>query len=192
MNDSPELAEASEPTYRDHLRWKLQDISYRTTIRWRQFCDWLKWVGHVEGNLEQHARRELEIAGLFDKDSDYGGMVGAAVMQMMQGFSEEGHSGFSAGMTSSIFNKVSRFEPLTPLTGNDDEWGGDHMDGDTLQNKRCSHVFKKISTGLAYDINGKIFREPDGSIYTGSGSRVDITFPYTPKSEYVDVEKNHE
>ena len=30
-------------------------------------------------NLELHAKKEMEIAGLFKKDSDYGGMLGDAV-----------------------------------------------------------------------------------------------------------------
>jgi len=47
-------------------------------------------------------------------------------------------------------------------------------------------VFKD-ETGEAYDINGKVFREPSGSCYTSFESRVPVTFPYTPTTEYVDV-----
>jgi hypothetical protein len=113
-------------------------------------------------NLENFAKYELTRAGLFDKDSDYGGAIGDAVMSLMKSFSEAGHSGFSAAMTISIFNKVAKFQPLTPLIGDDDEWFecGDGI----FQNKRCPHVFKQ--NGEAYDIE--------------SGSRVGITFPYTP------------
>jgi hypothetical protein len=134
-------------------------------------------------NLELHAKKEMEIAGLFDKDSDYGGMLGDAVMKMIKVFADEGHSGFSAGMAINIFEKVARFEPLTPLTGADDEWM--EVGEGVLQNVRCSHVFKKDSQ--AYDIEGRIFREPDGGCYTSFDSRVNVTFPYTPKREYVDV-----
>jgi hypothetical protein len=55
------------------------------------------------------------------------------------------------------------------------------------QNNRCCHVFKD-NAGNAYDIDGKIFREPDGACYTSRDSRVPVTFPYTPVREYVDVE----
>lgn len=134
-------------------------------------------------NLELHAKKEMEIAGLFAKDSDYGGMLGDAVMKMIKVFADEGHSGFSAGMAISIFEKVARFEPLTPLTGGDDEWM--EVGHGVFQNMRCSHVFKE--NGQAYDIDGKIFREPSGSCYTGFESRVNVTFPYTPTREYVDV-----
>jgi hypothetical protein len=138
------------------------------------------------GNLEQHAERELRAAGLYDEDSDYGGMLAESTMRLIQCFAAEGHSGFSAGMQVSIFEKLARFQPLGPLTGDDDEWmvvcDGLH------QNKRCSHVFKE--NGQAYDAEGRIFREPDGCCYTSCDSRVPVTFPYTPKREYVDVPKD--
>lgn len=134
-------------------------------------------------SLEDFAREELKRAGLFDKDSDYGGMLGDAIMKMVKVFADEGHSGFSAGTAINIFSKVARFEPLTPLTGEDDEWT-EVTDG-VFQNRRCSHVFKE--EGGAYDSEGRIFREPSGLCFTGKDSRVPVTFPYTPKREYVDV-----
>ena len=134
-------------------------------------------------NLELHAKKEMEIAGLFDKDSDYGGMLGDAVMKMIKVFADEGHSGYSASMAISIFEKVARFELLTPLTGADNEWI--EVSEGEFQNVRCSHVFKN-KEGV-YDINGKIFREPNGSCYTNYESRVRVTFPYMPKREYVNV-----
>lgn len=134
-------------------------------------------------NLEAYAKSEMEIAGLFDKDSDYGGMIGEAVMKLIKVFADEGHSGFSAPMAINIFEKVARFEPLTPLTGDESEWM--EVGENCWQNKRCSHVFKDKEG--AYDIEGKIFREPNGSCYQSFASRVPVTFPYTPKREYVDV-----
>lgn len=134
-------------------------------------------------SLQTFAKDEMKRAGLFDADSDYGGMLGESVMKMIDVFADEGHSGFSAGMAISIFEKVARFEPLTPLTGEDDEWM-EIAEGE-YQNVRCSHVFKK--NGEAYDIDGKIFREPSGACFTSRDSHVPVTFPYTPKREYVDV-----
>lgn len=134
-------------------------------------------------NLELHAKKEMEIAGLFGKDSDYGGLLGEAVMKMVKVFADEGHTGLSANMAINIFQKVARFEPLTPLTGADNEWM--EVGPGIFQNTRCSHVFKE--GGEAYDSNGKIFREPDGLCFTSFESRVPVTFPYTPTREYVDV-----
>ena len=135
-------------------------------------------------NLVAHAKRELEIAGWFSEDGPYDGMFGPAVLKMVELFSEEGHSGMSAGIAIQLFEKVARYEPLTPLTGSDDEWF-EATDG-VYQNVRCSHVFKEAD-GKAYDIDGKIFREPSGACFTSRDSRVFVEFPYTPKREYVDV-----
>ena len=140
-----------------------------------------------ESNLIRHAREELQRAGMFDDSGDfYGGMMGSAVMKLIEIFADEGHSGMSASVAISLFEKLARFEPLTPLTGDDDEWTeiGEH-NGPLYQNKRCSHVFKDNSG--AYDIDGRIFREPSGACFTSRESRVPVTFPYTPKREYVDV-----
>ncbi len=134
------------------------------------------------GNLTDYAERELRAAGLFDEDSDYGGMLAEGVMKLVVEFSAQGHSGFSANQTINIFERVARFEPLGPLTGEDDEWN--EIGDGVYQNRRCSHVFKEH--GEAYDINGRIFREKGGATYTSKDSRVAVTFPYTPKSEVVD------
>lgn len=139
-----------------------------------------------QSTLVDHARHELQLAGLWDEDSDYGGMLADAVLEMVEAFSEEGHSGASASLAMSAFERVARFEPLTPLTGAEEEWGEPYDNEGTRQNKRCSHVFKGAD-GRAYDIDGRIFREPDGATFTSNESRVEVTFPYVPKSEYVDV-----
>lgn len=72
--------------------------------------------------LVQHAERELKLAGLFDKDSDYGGMLGKAVMRLVKTFAKEGHSNMSAQMAVSIFNRVITFKTLTPISADPKEW----------------------------------------------------------------------
>ena len=42
-------------------------------------------------NSIDHAKLELQMAGFFDKDSDYGGMIGEAVMELMEVFANQGH-----------------------------------------------------------------------------------------------------
>jgi hypothetical protein len=68
------------------------------------------------------AEAELRRAGLFDKDSDYEGMIGESVMKLVKAFSGEGHSGYSAHLAASIFARLSDWKPLTPLTDAPDEW----------------------------------------------------------------------
>ena len=140
--------------------------------------------------LTSFAKDELTRAGMSSQDSDYGGMLGDAVMELVERFSEQGHSGFSASIAISLFQKVARFEPLTPLTGEDSEWilitdGLKFLDEPLYQNRRCSRVFK--DKGGAYDAEGKVFREPSGASYTSRDSRVSVAFPYTPKTTIVEV-----
>lgn len=132
-------------------------------------------------NLVKHAQCELELAKA--GDSLYGDMLPDAVLEIIKVFSTQGHSGKSAGIVTQMVEKLMRFEPLTPLTGDDDEWT--EVSAGLFQNKRCSHIFWE--NGEAYDGQGRIFREPDGSCFQNSKSRVPVTFPYTPKTEYVDV-----
>jgi hypothetical protein len=92
-------------------------------------------------NLATYAKRELELAGYFKEDGMYGGMLGKAVMDLVEKFAEEGHSGMSASITINTFERVARFEPLSPLTGADDEWV--EVSRGMFQNSRCPHVFKE-------------------------------------------------
>lgn len=133
-------------------------------------------------NLLSHAKHELSLLRNGESDEMQDAMD-AHILKMIETFSEEGHSGFSASYAISILQKLLRFEPIVPLTGSDDEWT--EVTDDMWQNKRCSHVFKG-KDGKAYDIDGRIFRH-DGTCYTSKESCVFIDFPYTPKSEYVDV-----
>ena len=73
-------------------------------------------------SLINHAKEELTRAGLFDKDSDYNGMLGKAVMELVEKFSEQGHSGFSAYLTLDIFSRVARFKTLNPISSDPAEW----------------------------------------------------------------------
>ena len=100
-------------------------------------------------------------------------------------FSKQGHTSSSAPFIIDLFKKIASFKPLTPLTGFDDEWDDvSEMSGKILyQNKRCSHVFKNDKK--AFDVNGKIFIDTEGRHYISNESSVDITFPYTPSSEYI-------
>lgn len=134
------------------------------------------------GNLLTHAERELPPA-----DDEMQALMNTQLKEMILVFSTHGHSGFSASYAISALAKLLRFEPLRPLTGEPDEWN--EVGDGVFQNNRCSHVFRQIDrfNGQAYDINGRVFREPSGACFTNSDSFVPITFPYTPKTEYVDV-----
>ena len=139
-------------------------------------------------NLLAHAEKELDLIGLTEED-EYNGMMRKHILHMMKEFSDEGHSGFSASYAIRILSKLMAYKPLSPLTGEDDEWTNvsDYGDGTPhYQNKRLSSVFKE-GDGEAYNIDGKVFwewckgedGEPFKSYYSCRDSRVPVTFPYT-------------
>lgn len=103
---------------------------------------------------------------MFDADADFNGDVAPCIVSMMETFTAYGHSGGSAEVTLSAFDRLAHFKPLTPLTGADDEW----IDQTAIsaapmwQNRRCHEVFK--------DEDGAWIAKP------GKG-RIPITFPYT-------------
>lgn len=150
-------------------------------------------------SLVEHAKAEFRAAGWCDENGKFNDemqhFICDDIIQLLTIFGEQGHSGSSAPYAIELFSKLAKFEPIVPLTGEDWEWN-DTGHG-SLQNKRASHVFKDTETGECYDINGKVFWEwckpyegrepfePYKSYYTCRESRVPVTFPYTPKTEYV-------
>jgi hypothetical protein len=144
-------------------------------------------------DIRTYAINELTKIGMYDSGDEMNDAMCEHILKMVDVFAEEGHSGFSANYAINILQKLLRFEPLSPLTGEDDEWDdiSDHFEGrEVYQNKRLSRVFKDGKDGQAYDNQGKVFVEPDGCCYTSRDSRVYIDFPYTPKTKYIQVEKS--
>ena len=137
-------------------------------------------------NIETYAIDELTRIGMYGSGDEMNDAMCEHILKMVNVFAEEGHSGFSANYAINILQKLLRLEPLSPLTGEDDEWC--EVSDNLYQNKRLSRVFKEGKDGQAYDIDGKVFVEPNGASYTSRDSRVYIEFPYTPKTEYVNVE----
>jgi hypothetical protein len=103
----------------------------------------------TESNLVRHAREELQRAGLFDTNGDYGGMLGTEILKLVQVFSEQGHSGFSAQMTIDILDKLLRFQPLTPITNNPVEWM--EVSDNLWQNRRQGSLFSHDAGKTWYD-----------------------------------------
>lgn len=106
-------------------------------------------------SLVEHAKYELELAGLFDKDSDYDGMLGEAVLELVEVFAKQGHSGFSASQTLQIFNEVANYKPLTAIGVSPDEWV-DQSEASGVpmwQNKRRGTTFSRDAGKTWYDID---------------------------------------
>lgn len=70
----------------------------------------------------EYAKSELD---RIPKDKD--GMqelMNRGILDVIKVFSEQGHSGFSASYALSILDRLLRFKPISPLTGEEAEWGG--------------------------------------------------------------------
>ena len=156
--------------------WKLK--------RWvtQQALDLIVWL-HRDCSYQKHLHGEVPT--WFTEDGPNRWMADGTA-ELLAVFSHHGHSGSSAPFAAKFFEAMAMFKPWGPLTGEEHEWGEPYDNDGSQQNKRCGHVFRDRD-GRAYDIDGKIFREPSGACYTNSESRVYIEFPYTPTREYVDV-----
>lgn len=159
--------------------------------------------------LIEYAKLELELSGLFNEEGDfYEGATGKAVMELIEVFTKQGHSGMSAPIVADLFKRLANYEPLQPITGKDEEWGdvSDYGNGKSwYQNKRCSALFKESKDGKPYCIDAIVKRDQKGICWSGmawlseedykSGDRSKMvgkrgyvkSFPFTPKTFYIDV-----
>lgn len=158
----------------------------------------------------EFAKREFLRAGydpLEKCEDDPNKWIQENVLELLEKFSKQGHSGSSAPFVVNLFKKLALFEPISPLMGKDDEWqdvidvgsNGDKM----YQNKIHSAVFKDGIDGKPYFIDAIIWVEKGDISFTGSNiknsknenlsSKQYIKLPFEPKSFYVDViERNDE
>lgn len=122
-------------------------------------------------------------------------LVTKDVLQIIQTFVEQRHTGFSANYMLNILERLLRYKPLSAIEDRPEDWEDCSKFGMAdLQHKRCSSVFKRPD-GTAYWVEGKIFSEDGGkSWYTSKDSHVDITFPFNvplnSENVYVEPENN--
>ena len=141
-------------------------------------------------NLVDYAKNELKKIGMIDSGEPYNDLVTKAILDLIELFASQDHSGFTAPYVINVFSRLAKFKPLSPLTGEDDEWN-DVGDGH-LQNKRYHAVFKD-KEGIAYNIEWKVFTNDNGETwYTCRDSRVNVTFPYVVPDKPEHVYRNKE
>lgn len=146
-------------------------------------------------NLIEHAKRELDLILKSCEDEEAVKMqkaINKDIMDIIEMFGNQGHSGFSASYTINMLTKLLNYSFITPLTGNDDEWI-EVSDG-VFQNKREGRIFKQADRfdGKAYYIDGKAFSDDGGkSWYTNGDSFVTVEFPLRklPETEYIILEE---
>jgi hypothetical protein len=94
-----------------------------------------------------------------------------ALRNIVDIFSNEGHSGssapFTAGALSATIRALLLFEPLTEISAtNDDEWMS--VDGGFYQNIRYSAIFKDGKDARPYFLDALVWQEINGSSFTGA------------------------
>lgn len=111
-------------------------------------------------NLETWAEKEIEMACQRERESairagheenaGYGIACYKSALKAFKSLLEDGHSGMSISITGQILNRLILGEPLSPITGEEDEWEdtsyGSMPEGviEEHQNKRMSSLFKYV------------------------------------------------
>jgi len=73
-------------------------------------------------NLVDYAIDELKAIGMYGTGDEMNQMMSNNIIELLEVFSKQGHSGFSAPYCINMFKQLANYKPLSPLTGNDDEW----------------------------------------------------------------------
>lgn len=177
-----------------------------------------EWDGHqpsdvtrllsLTDGIDDWAKREVELACA--NEGCYGKACYNSALKAYASLASDGHSGMSIGITRNILNRLISHKPLTPLTGEDDEWDYTITDDEesmtingyrTYQNKRYSALFKYVYNDgrirysdvdqfITYDVNDS----SNCGWHCGYINRrlehlFPITMPYTPPSEPIKVYK---
>ena len=153
------------------------------------------------GNLVEHAKRELLKLGYKPIDEckdEPEKWMQENILELLDVFSKQGHSGSSASYVINYFTKLANFNTISPIMCTDDEWNDVGTDDGKIlyQNSRCSAVFKISMFGKPYYLDAIVFVDKKHTSYTGSAfnnknerikSSQTIKLPFTPKTFYVDV-----
>lgn len=106
--------------------------------------------------LMKWANKELKLAGYSTEHSNSpAAWMHRQVIEDLALFYSHGNSGNSAPYERNLFNKLTQFSVLSPLTFKEDEW--DDRGNGIWQNKRDSSVFKD-KDGSVYDIDAFVIK----------------------------------
>lgn len=158
-------------------------------------------------NIHSHAKREFDILSKLATDPNDRPIIEEfreEILALCEKFGNSGQSGGSAPYTanaiSQAIKKLCLFEPITPITGFDEEWVnvseyGNKTDSTLYQNNRESGIFKE--NGKAHYLDAIVWKDTKGHTWGGSallpdgrrvmGSAEIKDFPFTPKTFYIDI-----
>ena len=152
-------------------------------------------------SMKEWAKREVEIACKKENPDrkegewDYGCACYESALKAFDSLMEDGHSGFSIGMTKHILNRLIDGKPLTPIEDVPEVWmdvGSRYGDCTRYQCLRMSSLFKDINSDgtVTYsdvnrfvkviNINNSNSIWHSGLVDRIAGELFPITMPYMP------------
>lgn len=133
------------------------------------------------------ARRELDMLIVEGSDNTMQLEINKCIMDLVELFSSQEHSGATANYTKQIFSRLVSYLPLSPLTGEDDEWRVVISNEDRVleQNLRCPSVFRENRDNSTAYLNRAILFSDDGgeTWFSDNNSSISISFPFDVPSE---------
>ena len=152
------------------------------------------------GNILDWAKREIDIACKRENPNrkkgefDYGCACYVSALKAFESLTEDGHSGYSIGITKNILNRLIDGMPLTPIEDTDDIWNTSYENDNgemVYQCNRTSALFKTVHSdgSVDYSSNDHCYcidiNNPKNTYYSGLVRRIihkmfPITMPYIP------------
>ena len=128
--------------------------------------------------MKNWAEKEIEIACARERalndnrnEWDYGCACYESALKAYKSLMEDGHSGFSIGITKNILVRLIEGKPLTPIEDTPDIWDiRDRDDRELYQCSRMSSLFKTV--------------HKDGSITYSDVDRVRVTYAANPDTQW--------
>ena len=152
------------------------------------------------GNILDWAKKEIDIAckrenpNRKEGEFDYGCACYVSALKAFESLTEDGHSGYSIGITKNILNRLIDGMPLTPIEDTDDIWNMSYENDNgerVYQCSRMSALFKTVHSdgSVDYSSNDHCYcidiNNPKNTYYSGLVRRIihkmfPITMPYIP------------
>lgn len=134
-----------------------------------------------KSSIERWAENEVAIACCREKPDrkdgewDYGCACYESALKAFHSLCEDGHSGFSIGLTKAILNRLINNKPLLPIEDTNEVWS-DISDMSGLKGEECNYQCKRMSSLFKYVYADGTVKYRDVDRYHG----VNINCPDAP------------
>ena len=178
---------------------RITKVNHRISRLDEHLTKLLHWKDHPHIRLQESLSdwADREVAFACQGEDGYGVGCYKSALKAFHSLMDDGHSGFSIGLTKQILNRLIDGKPLKPITDNPNEWnecGGFGEEKVVYQNARMSALFKEVYPNGSVEYNDVdrtvlIEVEDDGSEtswHCGRASRLvdeivgPIELPYMP------------